>query len=189
MPPKRLRSTSARWNEKRLLSCFHDQDDGVGPNVLRPYAKLTNRKMCGTILSTKGWRGANLSELEASYRTQCMTLRPSGHRRGESRMPTYEYVCRSCEHRFEQWQKMADDPLEICPECGGHIRRVLYPAGVVFKGSGFYTTDHSASGSNGHNHKQEEPAASTEAKPAGDSPSSTSSSSSGETKAAASTTT
>jgi putative FmdB family regulatory protein len=69
-------------------------------------------------------------------------------------MPTYEYVCRSCEHRFEQWQKMTDDPLQICPECGGHVRRVLYPAGIVFKGSGFYSTDHSASGSvsNGHSH-------------------------------------
>ncbi|HVB61230.1 MAG TPA: FmdB family zinc ribbon protein [Ktedonobacteraceae bacterium] len=75
-------------------------------------------------------------------------------------MPTYEYVCRSCEHRFEQWQKMTDDPLQICPECGGHVRRVLYPAGIVFKGSGFYSTDHSASGSvgsnNGHDHKHEE---------------------------------
>jgi putative FmdB family regulatory protein len=75
-------------------------------------------------------------------------------------MPTYEYVCRSCEHRFEQWQKMTDDPLQICPQCGGHIRRVLYPAGIVFKGSGFYSTDHSASGSvassNGRDHKHEE---------------------------------
>lgn len=75
-------------------------------------------------------------------------------------MPTYEYACRSCEHRFEQWQKMTDDPLQICPECGGHVRRVLYPAGIVFKGSGFYSTDHSASGSvgngNGHDQKHEE---------------------------------
>ncbi len=75
-------------------------------------------------------------------------------------MPTYEYVCRSCEHRFEQWQKMTDDPLQTCPECGGHVRRVLYPAGIVFKGSGFYSTDHSASGSvstaDGHNHKHDE---------------------------------
>lgn len=86
-------------------------------------------------------------------------------------MPTYEYVCRSCEHRFEQWQKMTDDPLQICPQCGGHVRRVLYPAGIVFKGSGFYSTDHSASGSmsNGHSHdhkheeghKHEENAATT----------------------------
>ena len=52
---------------------------------------------------------------------------------------------------------MSDEPLSICPECGGTIRRVLYPAGIVFKGSGFYKTDHHASGavadSNGHGQK------------------------------------
>lgn len=57
-------------------------------------------------------------------------------------MPTYEYQCKSCNHRFEVWQKMADEPLTVCPECNGTIRRVLFPAGIVFKGSGFYKTDH-----------------------------------------------
>jgi putative FmdB family regulatory protein len=57
-------------------------------------------------------------------------------------MPTYEYLCRTCSHRFETWQRMTEEPLSICPECGGHIRRVLYPAGVIFKGSGFYVNDH-----------------------------------------------
>jgi putative FmdB family regulatory protein len=57
-------------------------------------------------------------------------------------MPTYEYQCKSCSHRFEVWQKMIDDPLTVCPECQGAIRRVLFPAGIVFKGSGFYKTDH-----------------------------------------------
>lgn len=71
-------------------------------------------------------------------------------------MPTYEYLCRTCSHRFETWQKMTDEPLTICPECGGHIRRVLYPTGIVFKGSGFYKTDHgSVAGSNGHAAKGE----------------------------------
>lgn len=59
-------------------------------------------------------------------------------------MPTYEYLCKTCSHRFETWQKMTDEPLTTCPECGAHIRRVLFPAGVVFKGSGFYKTDHSS---------------------------------------------
>ena len=48
---------------------------------------------------------------------------------------------------------MTDEPLTICPECGGHIRRVLFPAGIVFKGSGFYKTDHAPSSGgdkNGH---------------------------------------
>lgn len=57
-------------------------------------------------------------------------------------MPTYEYQCKSCEHRFEVWQKMTDEALTVCPECKGSIRRILFPAGIVFKGSGFYKTDH-----------------------------------------------
>ncbi|HLV99565.1 MAG TPA: FmdB family zinc ribbon protein [Ktedonobacterales bacterium] len=61
-------------------------------------------------------------------------------------MPTYEYVCRQCGHRFEAWQHMTDDPLTVCPKCGAQIHRVLYPAGIVFKGSGFYKTDNGSSG-------------------------------------------
>jgi putative FmdB family regulatory protein len=60
-------------------------------------------------------------------------------------MPTYEYLCRQCGHRFEAWQKMTDDPLTICPKCGASIHRVLYPAGIVFKGSGFYKTEYGSS--------------------------------------------
>jgi putative FmdB family regulatory protein len=73
-------------------------------------------------------------------------------------MPTYEYLCKGCSHRFEIWQKMTDEPLTTCPACGGTIRRVLFPAGVVFKGSGFYKTDHangSGSGENGHTPKSD----------------------------------
>lgn len=71
-------------------------------------------------------------------------------------MPTYEYQCKACSHRFEIWQKMTDEPLTICPKCGGTIRRILFPAGVVFKGPGFYKTDHanaSGAGENGHSPK------------------------------------
>ncbi|MDQ1247306.1 MAG: hypothetical protein QG597_1676 [Actinomycetota bacterium] len=56
-------------------------------------------------------------------------------------MPTYQYLCRDCEHRFDIVQSIHDDALTICPECGGTIRRVLHPVGVTFKGSGFYRTD------------------------------------------------
>ncbi len=62
-------------------------------------------------------------------------------------MPTYEYLCKTCGHRFETWQKMVDEPLTTCPTCGAEIRRVLFPPGVVFKGSGFYKTDHRDSAS------------------------------------------
>jgi putative FmdB family regulatory protein len=57
-------------------------------------------------------------------------------------MPTYEYVCKSCGHRFETWQSMTDDPLTICPVCGGELRKVFAPPAITFKGSGFYATDH-----------------------------------------------
>ncbi len=56
-------------------------------------------------------------------------------------MPTYRYRCKSCSHEFDQFQKFAEDPLTICPECGQAIRRVIQPVGVVFKGSGWYIND------------------------------------------------
>jgi putative FmdB family regulatory protein len=61
-------------------------------------------------------------------------------------MPTYGYRCTSCGHQFETIQKMSDEPLKVCPECQGKLTKVLYPTGVIFKGSGFYTTDYKASG-------------------------------------------
>ena len=56
-------------------------------------------------------------------------------------MPTYEYQCKTCGHHFEQFQRFSDDPLKECPKCGKEIRRVIYPTGVIFKGSGWYITD------------------------------------------------
>lgn len=61
-------------------------------------------------------------------------------------MPTYQYLCRNCEHRFDIVQSIHDDPLTVCPECAGTIRRVLHPVGVTFKGTGFYRTDSRESG-------------------------------------------
>ena len=57
-------------------------------------------------------------------------------------MPTYEYRCRDCGHTFDIVQKMSDDPLKHCPECGGDLRKVFAPPAISFKGSGFYATDH-----------------------------------------------
>ncbi|HEX5165272.1 MAG TPA: FmdB family zinc ribbon protein [Thermomicrobiales bacterium] len=56
-------------------------------------------------------------------------------------MPTYEYACTNCGHRFDVRQSFHDEPISDCPECGASVRRVLYPAGVIFKGSGWYATD------------------------------------------------
>ena len=56
-------------------------------------------------------------------------------------MPTYEYVCKRCGHRVEVVQSLSDEPLKTCGVCGGELRKVFHPAGVLFKGSGFYSTD------------------------------------------------
>jgi putative FmdB family regulatory protein len=57
-------------------------------------------------------------------------------------MPTYEYVCTSCGHRFDAFLRIGDDPPSVCQRCGrATLRKVFHPAGIVFKGSGFYATD------------------------------------------------
>lgn len=60
-------------------------------------------------------------------------------------MPTYEYLCVDCAHRKEVVQSFSDEPLQICEVCGGRLRKVIYPVGIQFKGSGFYSTDRRAS--------------------------------------------
>jgi putative FmdB family regulatory protein len=58
-------------------------------------------------------------------------------------MPTYQYKCSKCEYEFEEFQKMTDPPVESCPKCMGKTRRMVTGgAGFLFKGSGFYVTDH-----------------------------------------------
>ena len=58
-------------------------------------------------------------------------------------MPTYDYRCTECDHRFEAIQKMSDDPLSTCPECQGKVKRLIGAgSGLLFKGSGFYITDY-----------------------------------------------
>ena len=56
-------------------------------------------------------------------------------------MPIYEYKCEN-DHVFDVMQKMAEDPLTTCIECGAPVRKVLQPVGISFKGSGFYSTDY-----------------------------------------------
>jgi putative FmdB family regulatory protein len=65
----------------------------------------------------------------------------SGNLGYTSIMPTYEYACTSCGQHVEIFQRLAEPPLETCVACGGHMRKVFFPAGIVFKGSGFYATD------------------------------------------------
>lgn len=55
-------------------------------------------------------------------------------------MPIYEYECEN-KHRFEKWQSIKDDSLTECPTCGSAVRKIFHPAGIIFKGSGWYITD------------------------------------------------
>ena len=100
-------------------------------------------------------------------------------------MPVYVYRCESCGVQFERQQSFRDAPLKTCPECRKRtLKKVIAPVGVVFKGSGFYATDHkSPSGQSSHRHgkkddgkkeeskkeeskKEESKPAATESKPA-----------------------
>ena len=64
-------------------------------------------------------------------------------------MPTYQYACTACGHRFEAVQRFSDASLTDCPECAGRLRKVFSSVGIVFKGSGFYRTDSRAGSSDG----------------------------------------
>ncbi len=56
-------------------------------------------------------------------------------------MPIYEYECGVCQCRFERKQRFDEEPVAICPKCQGKARRVIHSVPIIFKGSGFYTTD------------------------------------------------
>lgn len=71
-------------------------------------------------------------------------------------MPIYEYECEQCGVRFEKTQRFTDPILTDCPECNGHIHRVMQPVGIIFKGSGFYVTDNKGRSSTGIPKKKEE---------------------------------
>ena len=61
-------------------------------------------------------------------------------------MPTYDYECSDCGHAFEAFHSMSADPLSVCPECAGTVKRLIGTgAGIIFKGSGFYETDYRSS--------------------------------------------
>ncbi len=61
-------------------------------------------------------------------------------------MPTYDYECEKCSHRFELSQPMSAEPIKICPSCQGKVKRLIGSgAGLLFKGKGFYTTDYRSS--------------------------------------------
>jgi len=58
-------------------------------------------------------------------------------------VPIYEYECPDCGHHFEAMQRMSEDPIRDCPNCGEqHVRRILFAPAIHFKGSGFHNTDY-----------------------------------------------
>jgi putative FmdB family regulatory protein len=57
-------------------------------------------------------------------------------------MPLYEYECDECAHRFERIQKFSDPLVDVCPSCGGHVRKLLSSPAFQFKGTGWYITDY-----------------------------------------------
>jgi putative FmdB family regulatory protein len=111
-------------------------------------------------------------------------------------MPIYEYRCENG-HLFEVMQKITEDPVTVCPDCGAPVQRVFHPIAVHFKGSGFYNTDYgtakrkremdrsASSGADKHDAKQ---ADKRESKASSDGGSSSSSSSSSDSSGSSSST-
>lgn len=96
-------------------------------------------------------------------------------------MPTYQYSCTACGSALEAQQSFSDEPLTVCPECGGRLRKIFSAVGVVFKGSGFYRNDSrvSQNGDGAKSTSSSDSDSSSSSKSTSDSGSSSSSGSSG----------
>ncbi len=57
-------------------------------------------------------------------------------------MPIYEYECKKCGKHLEVWQKITEEPLKVCPECGGELVKLISESGFILKGTGWYVTDY-----------------------------------------------
>ncbi|MDY6892296.1 MAG: zinc ribbon domain-containing protein [Chloroflexota bacterium] len=79
-------------------------------------------------------------------------------------MPVYDYECSECNTKFEQRQSFDDKPVAVCPKCGNGARRVFHPVPILFKGSGFYSTDHGKRGVFNSSPKESEPESASETK-------------------------
>ncbi len=101
-------------------------------------------------------------------------------------MPTYQYACKECDHRFEAVQSFSDPSLTVCPQCSGTLRKVFSSVGVVFKGSGFYRTDSRDSAKSSTTATPAKTETKTESTPKSDKSSASSSSGTTKTTAAAS---
>ncbi|MDP2210163.1 MAG: zinc ribbon domain-containing protein [Candidatus Aquicultor sp.] len=84
-------------------------------------------------------------------------------------MPIYGYRCQSCEHTFEVTQSINDEPIKDCPECSGQVRKLFYPVGIAFKGSGFHVNDYKSPGRVAKEKSAGDNGSSSTCKPGGDS--------------------
>ena len=82
-------------------------------------------------------------------------------------MPFYEYKCDECGHQFEVLQSINAEPIELCEKCGSNVRRIIFPSAIVYKGSGFYSTEYGRSRYNHPKAAENKDTSSTE-KPKGD---------------------
>ena len=95
----------------------------------------------------RGFRSAwttsqRISDGRRQLLDRCRTPPPKLYCPCDQIMPTYEYECTSCHHTFEVLQRITEDPLTKCPECGKRVKRLIGGGtGIIFKGSGFYVTD------------------------------------------------
>lgn len=81
-------------------------------------------------------------------------------------MPTYGYRCADCGHTFEVFQSITEKPLAVCEKCGGRVKRLLYPVGIVFKGSGFHVNDYGKHGAKPGGNGDKSPPKSEDKRPA-----------------------
>mgnify|MGYP001613235000 CR=1 FL=1 len=84
-------------------------------------------------------------------------------------MPFYEYKCDSCGHQFEKLQRISEEPLKECEKCGEAVRRIIFPSAIVYKGSGFYSTEYGRSKFNHPSAPKKETSSSSDTKSKSDS--------------------
>ena len=98
-------------------------------------------------------------------------------------MPLYEYQCDACANRFEVIQQYKDAPIEVCPKCGGTVKKLLSSPAIQFKGTGWYITDYARKGGESATTKSGEAKADSTAESKSDSKSESKTETKSETKA------
>ncbi len=95
-------------------------------------------------------------------------------RKGKPAVPLYDYDCLTCGNIFELKQSFKDDPIAFCPKCNGRSRRKFHAVPVIYKGTGFYTTDYARSKVRTNEGAPPSPSKETDSTSSSDKPSSTS---------------